>query len=429
MNSNNNQRRTPPANNSPIQNPGNVRPHVRRNANPADQDGVRRPINDQYNRRQAAPVPNRPVNRQNGRSMPQAPVGAQKRAVQPQKKTAQQAKKPVSVNRTDRIAIVVLLIIILLAVVLIAKACKGNVEPRDRYEISDTLIVDETPADDASDAFLPVSDENTRPMDEEITSKYAVMVARSDGRIIASREADTVIYPASLTKIMSLVVAVEQTESLDETIVFTNDMISPFYEQNASLAGFKEGEEVTLKDLLYGMILVSGADATEGVVRICTDNEASFVGLMNQKAAALGLKDTHFVNAVGLHDKDHYSTCNEMAVILDYALNNETCREILSTYKYTTAATEQNPDGIELTSNIQSRMEGGESGVARIHGGKTGYTESAGNCLASFASSYSDGEEYIIVTCLGGDVYAPIFDHINMCKIYLAKEENTDESV
>ena len=419
MNSNNNQRRAAPSRNRTSQNNGGTnRPAQTSSVRPA---GGPRPTYTNTNR--SAVRPNNTPPQQTNR------VKANRQAVPQSQRVSRHANTKNLVSRMDKIAIVILLVVILLAVVLIAKACKGDVTPRDRYEISDTEMAADLPADDADDVFLPVPDENTRPADEQITSKYAVMVSRSSGKIIASREADTVIYPASLTKIMSLIIAVEQAESLDETIVFTTDMRSPFYEQNASLAGFKEGEEVTLKDLLYGMILVSGADATEGVVRLCAGDEASFVGLMNQKAEKLGLKDTHFVNAVGLHDKDHYSTCNEMAIILDCALDNETCREILSTYKYTTAATEQNPDGIELTSNIQSRMEGGESGVARIHGGKTGYTESAGNCLASFASAYSDGEEYIIVTCLGGDVYAPIYDHINMCTIYLAKEENTDESV
>lgn len=421
MNSNNNQRRAVPGQNRPTQNRDGVNRPVQ--TPPVRQNNNSRPV------RGSAPERNRPVARPVNMPPRQSGHVNPNRQARPQpQKVSRTANTKNSVSRMDKIVIIALLVVILLAVVLIAKACKGDVTPRDRYEISDTEMISDLPEED-EEVFLPVADENTVPMDEEITSKYAVMVERSSGRIVASREADTVIYPASLTKIMSLIIAVEQAESLDDTIVFTTDMIAPFYEQNASLAGFKEGEEVTLKDLLYGMILVSGADATEGVVRLCAGDEASFVGLMNQKAAALGLKDTHFVNAVGLHDKDHYSTCNEMAIILDYALDNETCREILSTYKYTTAPTEQNPDGIELTSNIQSRMEGGESGVARIHGGKTGYTEVAGNCLASFATAYSDGEEYIIVTCLGADVYAPIFDHINMCKIYLAKEENTDESV
>ncbi len=410
MNSNNNQQRPVP--------PQGRRAPVRRDPYQAQQ----RPV---HWRPPAERNIQRPPQQPNRRQPRQLPAPRQVGAVQRNTRAAD------GQSRLEKIAVAGFLVLILLAVIVVAKACRGNIADREKYQLEGTQLVasSDIEQDASTDVLLPVSDENTVAMDAQIESKYAVMVARSDGRIIASREADTRIYPASLTKIMSLIVAVEKAESLDQTIVFTNDMISPFYEQNASLAGFAEGEEVNLKDLLYGMILVSGADATEGVVRVIAENEENFVALMNAKAKELGLKDTHFVNAVGLHDKDHYSTCNEMAVILDHALQNETCREILSTYKYTTAATEQNPEGVALTSNIQSRMEGGESGVARIYGGKTGYTEAAGNCLASFAKAYSDGEEYIIVTCLGADVYTPIFDHINACKIYLAKEENTDESV
>lgn len=414
MNSNNNQQR--PAHRQP------PRQQPQRRMQPGQ---IQRPAPQRaqaYNRTPLS-APARPPQRQARPGGQQNPP--QKRSVPAQKNT----RTGITQSGLEKIAVVGFLVLILIAVVIVAKACRGDVSDREKYQIEDTKQVLDEVADDLPDVLKPVADDATLAMDDEIKSKYAVMISRSDGRIIASREADTRIYPASLTKIMSLIVAVEKAESLDETIVFTNDMISPFYEQNASLAGFVEGEEVNLKDLLYGMILVSGADATEGVVRVIAGNEESFVSMMNAKAKALGLKDTHFVNAVGLHDKDHYSTCNEMAVILDHALNDKVCREILSTYKYTTAATEQNPEGIELTSNIQSRMEGGESEVARIHGGKTGYTEAAGNCLASFAKAYSDGEEYVIVTCLGQDVYTPIFDHINACKIYLAEEENTDESV
>lgn len=326
----------------------------------------------------------------------------------------------------ERVAVIGLLAFILIVVLIVARACRGKVEKRDKYEIEGTDPVIRVDVEEEAELLVPEGE--GVEFDPQIESAYAVMVARSDGRVVASREADARIYPASITKIMTLIVAVENAESLDDTITFTEDMITPFYEQGASLVGFVKDEEVNLRDMLYGMILHSGADATEGVVRMIADDEKSFVALMNKKATELGLKDTHFVNAVGLHDDDHYSTCNDLAVILDYAIDNEICKEILCAYKYTTSPTEQNPDGIELTSNQQSRMEGGESEVARIHGGKTGYTKEAGYCLASYAKAYSDGEEYIIISCKGESLYTPVYDHINACKIYLADEENTKDS-
>lgn len=267
--------------------------------------------------------------------------------------------------------------------------------------------------------LAPYSDSSTASLDPAIDCPHAVMIERANGHIVCARRADARVYPASLTKVMSLIVAVENCTSLDDTITFTGAMIDPYYRQNASLAGFAVGETVTLRDMLYGMILPSGADAADGVVRITAGDDEHFVALMNEKCDELGLKNTHFTNAVGLYDPHNYSTCNELAIILDYALQNADCRAILSTYKYTTAATEQHPDGIELTSDLQSRMEGGESGVARIYGGKTGYVTEAKHCLACFAQANGDGREYVIVLCGGDTKWKPVFDSINICKKYI----------
>lgn len=383
---------------------------------------------------QSTPVRSNTTNRKGAAQNPQRRNYQRppERRVSPEQRRARiAAEKAARQSKLEKVSVFALLVLILLSVIIVARACRGDVSAREKYVIEETTpvaaadVADEEPK---LDLLVPTADSSTRELDAQIESQYGVMISRSDGHIVASREADTRVYPASLTKVMTLIVAVENSVNLDETVTFTSDMITPFYEAGASLVGFAEGETVNLRDLLYGMILLSGADATEGVVRITAGDEESFVAMMNDKAKELNLTDTHFVNAVGLHDDDHYSTCNELAIILDYALENEICREILSTYQYTTSATDQNPDGIALTSNLQSRMEGGESEVARIYGGKTGYTDAAGNCLASYAQAYSDGEEYIIITCKGASLYTPIFDHINICKIYLA-EEDTDESV
>ena len=262
-------------------------------------------------------------------------------------------------------------------------------------------------------------DSATLAFDPKIDSKYGLIVERSTGRIVAQRSPEARVYPASLTKIMSLIVAVENCGSLDDNITFDHEIIYPVYRQGASMAGFADGETVPLRDMLYGMILPSGADAAEGICRVVAGDDEHFVELMNRKVKEMGLKNTHFANATGLHDPDQYSTCSELAVILDYALKDPTCRKVLSTYKYTTSPTDKHPEGLELTSDLQARMEGGESGVAHILGGKTGYVNESKYCLASFASADSDGEEYIIVTCMGSTRWKPIFDHINICKKYI----------
>ena len=196
---------------------------------------------------------------------------------------------------------------------------------------------------------------------------------------------------------MTLLVAVENIENLDDTFLMTNEILYPLNLQDASVAGFLGGENVTIRDLLYGLALPSGADAAVAIADYVAGSEEEFAVLMNEKVEELGLKNTHFVTTSGLHDENHYSTLADIAVILQEAMDNNLCRQILSTYQYRTESTDEHPNGILLTSTMFSRMKGNEDediGVD-IVGGKTGYTNEAGHCLASFARK--DGKEYIAV--------------------------------
>ena len=303
------------------------------------------------------------------------------------------------------------IILLITAVVLILQACsegilfKGNKTKENITETEQEFKL--------GTATYFFATDSTKEMPDNIESPYAVLISRKDGQIVAERNADEKVYPASLTKIMTLIVGYENG-NLDDSYIFTNSDLYPLYAENASVAGFKEGEEVTLKDLLYGLILPSGADGAVGIANLVAGGEEEFAELMNEKAAEMGLKNTHFANSSGLHDENQYSTVTELATILDYALQYDFCREVLSTYKYTTSSTNINADGIVLTSDIQSKMEGSESGVAHISGGKTGYTIEAKNCLASFGTVDETGDEYIIVTCGVSGEFKPIFDAINI---------------
>ena len=170
---------------------------------------------------------------------------------------------------------------------------------------------------------------------------------------------------------------------------------------------FLTGETVTL-DLLYGAGLPSGADATAAIADYVAGSETLFAELMNEKAGALGLKDTHFVNASGLHDNDHYSTPHDIALIFEYAMQIPLIREVLSTYQYTTTPTEQHPEGLLLTSTLFSRVRGDEPGNTVIVAGKTGYTLEGKNCLVSMAQT-PDGRSYILVTASASGKYAPVY--------------------
>lgn len=252
-----------------------------------------------------------------------------------------------------------------------------------------------------------------------IDSEYGILIDLESNTVVASKNGESRIYPASMTKIMTLIVAYEHIENLDATYTFPAEIFDPLYEANASVAGFKPGETVPFRDLFYGTALPSGADATTALALSVAGSETAFAALMNETAQRLGLENTHFVNASGLHDDNHYTTCHEMALILEYAISIPELRQILGTYTYTTTPTEQNPEGLELYSSLYSKMEGSEAEGMYIQGGKTGYTLEARHCLATFAAPCTEENapytrpRFVLVTAYGWSEYKPIFDAIN----------------
>lgn len=279
--------------------------------------------------------------------------------------------------------------------------------------------------DTESDMYASYTPDSRTIGKNDISSDYAILIDLENNTVLASKKGDEKMYPASMTKMMTLIVAAEHAENLDDTFEMTTAITDPLFLENASVAGFLNGEQVTLRDLMYGLILPSGADCAVALALYTAGSEAAFADMMNEKVAELGLKNTHFMNPTGLHDENQYSTCHEIALILEYALRDDFMRTVLSTYKYTTEKTPQHPDGITLYSTMQSRMYGNEAPGMFVLGGKTGYTTEAGNCLASYAVKYDKDTEkeddlksktpgYIFVSAHGGSVWAPIFDAINM---------------
>lgn len=286
------------------------------------------------------------------------------------------------------------------------------------------------PEEPAVEVAYPTADADTITLGSEVDATYAVLVDVSDGRIVAQKGADVRAYPASITKMMTLLVAVENTTDFSETYEMPFKVLDDLYIQQASVAGFSTGEKVTVTDMLYGCILPSGADATIGLANHLAGSEKAFAKRMNQRAEKLGLKDTRFVNTSGLHDDQHYTTVTDMAVILMAAMKNPTCREVLSAVSYTTAKTPEHPDGIELYSTMFSRMyadqlkrDGYDYDVTFI-GGKTGYTTEAGHTMASYVTG-ADGHDYVIVTMDGNNRYKATYDHLNIMLRYVCGETKT----
>lgn len=229
-----------------------------------------------------------------------------------------------------------------------------------------------------------------------INSPYAVLMQARGGKIIGEMGSEERIYPASMTKIMTAIVAIEELDDLEQEITLTSDMFAGLYEQDATQAGFQPDERVRAIDLLYGVMLPSGAECCIALADEIAGSEEAFVELMNKKAARLGMDDTNFRDTTGLHDPDHYSTVKDMAILLKYAIRNDTFREIIESHYHSTPPTNIHPDGITFYSTMFQSLSDTAVTGGEILGGKTGYTSDAGLCLASFAQV--GDREYILVT-------------------------------
>lgn len=226
-----------------------------------------------------------------------------------------------------------------------------------------------------------------------ISDKY-ILYNMNDDRIILEKDSHEKSYIASLTKMMTVLVSVENIGNYDKKITLTNSMFSDI-EWDVSTAGFEVGETVTYNDLLYGAMLPSGADAVNSLAISISGSLSKFVKLMNSKAEELGLKDTHFANVTGLFDKDNYSTAYDVAQLLKYALKNEKFKELFNARKYTST------NNIKMTSTLISYNNSLNENISYITGSKTGYIPEGGYSLASTATISS--VNYLLITLNASD--------------------------
>lgn len=235
----------------------------------------------------------------------------------------------------------------------------------------------------------------------EVDSEYVLLIDRKTGWTIGGKANEERMYPASMTKIMTAILALEEYNDLDEKLTVPEEIFDWLYEENASMAGFQPGEEVTVRDLLYGVMLPSGAECCLTLAWGIAGSEEAFSELMNQKAERVGMKNTHFTNCTGLHSDEHYSTADDMAKLLRYSLNNRDFRAVFTSKSHTASATNVHPEGFTVYSTMFRALGDREVTGGEILGGKTGNTSQAGLCLASLAKVL--GREYILVTAKAED--------------------------
>lgn len=245
----------------------------------------------------------------------------------------------------------------------------------------------------------------------EVVSANSIFIDVEAERILEQMGADVRISPASMTKILTILVAAEHITNPDDKFEITQDIADYSYVHECSNAGFEVGERVTVRDLFYGTALPSGADAALGLAKYVSGSQEAFVELMNEKIEALGLsKTSHFTNCIGLYDENHYSTVYDIAVMLKAACDNSFCREVLNTRIYTTSVTEQHLEGITLSNLFLRRIEDKDT-HGEILCAKTGYVVQSENCAASLGVD-NYGKEYICVTAHSSSSWRCIYDHV-----------------
>ncbi len=288
---------------------------------------------------------------------------------------------------------------------------------------------EESEPEEESPVYQFISTEDTVTITSgEVISTNAILVDENADVIIASKGAKERIYPASMTKVLTVLVAAEQIaeEDLDDTFTMTLEITDYAYVNDCSAVGFLDGEEIPVRDLFYGTILPSGGDAALGLATYIAGSHEAFVELMNAKLEELGLSDSaHFTNCVGLYDDNHYCTVYDMSVIMKAAMQNELCREILSAHTYTTTPTEQHPDGIDISNWFLRKIEDKDMG-GEVLCGKTGYVVQSRNCAVSYSNI--SGTPYICVTTGAHSNWRCIYDHVEIYNRYVPSSSKSGSS-
>lgn len=223
------------------------------------------------------------------------------------------------------------------------------------------------------------------PAGPEVQADAAILIDARTGNILYGKDIDTPYPPASITKILTALIACEQSNFNDTVVYSHNAIYSVPYD--GSTVGFSEDEAVSMKDSLYGLMLKSGNEAALGIAEHISGSVEAFTDLMNERARAAGATNSNFVNPNGLHDNNHYTTCYDMAMIMKDAIRNDSFLEIASAVNYSIAPTNIADEGYTFTTGHRmlnkNRAEYYEFAVA----GKTGYTSNAGNTLVTYAKN------------------------------------------
>lgn len=243
------------------------------------------------------------------------------------------------------------------------------------------------------------------PQGPKVVAETAILMDIDSGSILYAKGIDEKRAPASTTKIMTAMLALEQVP-FDTQITFTDEVNN--IEADSTHIGIKPGETLTMKDCAYAILLASANEVSSGVAEYIGGDVQTFVDSMNQRAKDLGCQNTHFVNANGLYSEDHYTTARDLAIISCAAFQNETFREIIKTPYYIVPETNITNETRWLNNHHKMVLPDSSEYYEGCLGGKTGYTVKAGNTLVTYAER--NGMRLVCV------VLADINEHYNDTK-------------
>ena len=240
-------------------------------------------------------------------------------------------------------------------------------------------VTDETP---------PALNDFGQYLDTTVQARAAALVELNSDTLVYGMNLDEKVYPASLTKIMTCMLPLEHG-NLDDIVTVSHEALQDLNAAGSS-AGLLEGEQLSLRELLYCVMISSANEACNVVAEYIAGDIPSFVALMNAQAAALGMTGTHFANAHGLHDENHYTTVRDLVTLARWAWQSEQFQEFSTQTSHTVPATNKSEERVLRTTNyLTSGQTVGKYYYDKARGIKTGFTTPAGGCLISTAESGS----------------------------------------
>lgn len=244
-----------------------------------------------------------------------------------------------------------------------------------------------------------------------VNSNYVVVAQVVDQEVetFYEKNADAKMYPASMTKMLTVYTAIQNFDNPDQLITIEHSDVAGLIEVGASIAHLSVGQQYTFKELLYGAMLPSGADASNALARVVSGNMDNFVNKMNEVAQSLGMKNSSFVNATGLYDDNHYTTVNDLLKLVNAAIQDPLFYEVFSTQRYSIEPNEYHDAGLTFNSTLLDYAQNDVSRIGYIMGGKTGWIPESGYCLASF--SIYKNRVVIVVTGEAYEYGSQLEDH------------------